>query len=114
MDSGSPITSGWGKSITVDEEFYLFRNYDSKTGSFLPRNAVSTVHPDKQPGDYPCRGSRCTDKARVLHIPRPRDDVLLPDATIGDQEFKSPLQPGGRGECRPEAHSQCVFAGLWG
>ncbi len=87
IDPQSPITAGWGKAITIDEEFFLFRNYDPKQVHVLL--AMQEQPYTKEPGEYPVSWIKMYGKGRVFYTSLGhRDDVLLPDATIGDQEYK--------------------------
>jgi type 1 glutamine amidotransferase len=89
MDAGSPITAGWGQSMTINEEFYLFKNYDPKQVRVLLALPYQPYTADKQPGEYPVSWIKMYGQGRVFYTSLGhRDDVLLPDATIGDQEFK--------------------------
>lgn len=87
MDPKSPITAGWGNSITMNEELYLFKNYDPKQVHLLL--AMQGQPYTKEPGIYPVSWIKMYGDGRVFYTSLGhRDDVLLPDATIGDQEFK--------------------------
>ncbi len=87
MDPESPINAGWGKSIAINEEFYLFRNYDPTQVHLLL--AMKEQPYTKEPGIYPVSWIKMYGKGRVYYTSLGhRDDVLLPDATIGDQEYK--------------------------
>jgi type 1 glutamine amidotransferase len=87
MDPTSPITAGWGKSIAINEEFYLFRNYDPKQVHLLL--AMPAQPYTKEAGVYPVSWIKKYGNGRVFYTSLGhRDDVLLPDATIGDQEYK--------------------------
>lgn len=87
MDPGSPVTTGWGKSIAINEEFYLFRNYDPKQVHLLL--AMPFQPYTKEPGIYPVAWIKKYGNGRVFYTSLGhRDDVLLPDATIGDAEYK--------------------------
>ena len=87
MDAKSPINAGWGKSVAINEEFYLFKNYDPTQVHLL---LATTVQPyTKQAGIYPVSWIKMYGKGRVYYTDLGhRDDVLLPDGTIGDQEYK--------------------------
>jgi type 1 glutamine amidotransferase len=87
MDPKSPINAGWGKSIAINEEFYLFKNYDPTQVHLL---LVMPVQPyTQQPGTYPVSWIKMYGKGRVYYTSLGhRDDVLLPDGAIGDQEYK--------------------------
>jgi type 1 glutamine amidotransferase len=87
MDPESPIDAGWGKSIAIYEEFYLFKNYDpTQVHLLLALQMQPYTH---QPGTYPVSWIKMYGKGRVYYTDLGhRDDVLLPDATIGDQEYK--------------------------
>jgi type 1 glutamine amidotransferase len=87
MDATSPINAGWGNSITINEEFYLFRNYDPKQVHLLL--AMQQQPYTKAPGVYPASWIKMYGNGRVFYTSLGhRDDVLLPDATIGDAEYK--------------------------
>jgi type 1 glutamine amidotransferase len=87
MDPASPITAGWGKSIALNEEFYLFRNYDPKQVHLLL--AMQAQPYTREAGVYPVSWIKKYGSGRVFYTSLGhRDDVLLPDATIGDQEYK--------------------------
>jgi type 1 glutamine amidotransferase len=87
MDPASPITAGWGASIAIDEEFYLFKNYDPSQVHLLL--AMSEQPYTKEAGVFPVSWTRNYGKGRVFYTSLGhRDDVLMPDATIGDAEFK--------------------------
>jgi len=87
MDPASPINAGWGKAVTINEEFYLFRNYDPKQVHLLL--AMQEQPYTKEPGIYPVSWTKAYGSGRVFYTSLGhRDDVLMPDATIGDQEFK--------------------------
>lgn len=89
MDSTSPIMAGWGQSVTIDEEFYLFKNFDPKQVRLLLAMPYQPYTTDKQPGEFPVSWIKMYGRGRVFYTSLGhRDDVLLPDATIGDQEFK--------------------------
>jgi type 1 glutamine amidotransferase len=87
MDPKSPLTAGWGASRTLNEEFYLFKKFDS-------RNVRVLLEMKKQPytgeeGTYPVSWIKKYGNGRVFYTSLGhRDDVLFGDATIGDQEFK--------------------------
>jgi len=88
-DAVSPITAGWGTSVTIDEEFYLFKNYDPKQVRLLLAMPYQPYATDQPRGDYPVSWIKMYGKGRVFYTSLGhRDDVLLPDATIGDQEYK--------------------------
>lgn len=87
MDAGNPITAGWGRSRTVDEEFYLFRNFDPAKVHLLL--AMRQQPYTKQPGLYPVSWIKMYGKGRIFYTSLGhRDDVILPHAVIGDEEFK--------------------------
>jgi type 1 glutamine amidotransferase len=87
MDPASPITAGWGKSIPIDEEFYLFKSYDPKQVHLLLAMPIQPY--TRETGVYPVSWTRKYGNGRVFYTSLGhRDDVLLPDATIGDAEFK--------------------------
>jgi type 1 glutamine amidotransferase len=70
-DARSPITAGWGSSVTIDEGFYLFKNYDPKQVHLLLAMPYQPYTPDKQPGDYPVSWIQMYGKGASLHITRP-------------------------------------------
>jgi type 1 glutamine amidotransferase len=87
MDPASPITAGWDKAITINEELYLFRNYDPKQVHLLL--GMQGQPYTKEPGLYPVSWIKTYGSGRVFYTSLGhRDDVLLPDAAIGDQEYK--------------------------
>jgi type 1 glutamine amidotransferase len=87
MDPASPVTAGWGKSVAINEEFYLFKNYDPKQVHLLL--AMPAEPYTKGVGVYPVSWIKKYGNGRVFYTSLGhRDDVLLPDATIGDQEYK--------------------------
>ncbi|MEO8071469.1 MAG: ThuA domain-containing protein, partial [Acidobacteriota bacterium] len=87
MDPKSPINAGWGAAIPIDEEFYLFKSYDPKQVHVLLEMQEQPY--TKEPGHYPVSWIKMYGKGRVFYTSLGhRDDVLLPDATIGDAEFK--------------------------
>jgi type 1 glutamine amidotransferase len=87
IDPKSPINVGWGKSIAINEEFYLFKNFDPSQVHLLL--AMHEQPYTKQPGIYPVSWIKMFGKGRVYYTSLGhRDDVLLPDAAIGDQEYK--------------------------
>lgn len=89
MDPSSPINAGWGESRTIYEEWYLFRNFhlnDVHILLALPYNPYTK----QQPGIYPVSWIKMYGKGRVYYTSMGhRDDVILPNATIGDQEYKT-------------------------
>jgi type 1 glutamine amidotransferase len=86
-DAKSPITAGWGNAIDINEELFLFRNYDPKQVHVLL--AMDKQPYTGEPGEYPVSWIKMYGKGRVFYTSLGhRDDVLLPDATIGDQQFK--------------------------
>lgn len=86
-DPKSPLTAGWGNSIALNEEFYLFKKFD-------PRKAHVLLEMKEQPytkevGEYPVSWIKMYGQGRVFYMSLGhRDDVISPDATIGDQQFK--------------------------
>ncbi|HVB40589.1 MAG TPA: ThuA domain-containing protein [Terriglobales bacterium] len=87
VDPGSPITAGWGSSRTITEEFYLFKNFDPAKVHLLL--AMRNQPYSKQPGLYPVSWIKMYGKGRVFYTSLGhRDDVILPHAVIGDEEFK--------------------------
>ena len=87
MDPKSPINAGWGQSIAMNEEFYLFRNYDPTQVHLLLAMPMQPY--TKQPGTYPVSWIKMYGKGRVYYTSLGhRDDVLLPNPTVGDQEYK--------------------------
>lgn len=87
MDPASPVTAGWGKSMPIDEEFYLFKNYDPTQVHLLLAMPMQPY--TKDAGVFPVSWIRKYGNGRVFYTSLGhRDDVLMPDATIGDAEFK--------------------------
>jgi type 1 glutamine amidotransferase len=87
MDPASAVTEGWGKSVVLNEEFYLFKNYDSKQVHLVLAMPVQPY--TKEAGVYPVSWIKKYGAGRVFYTSLGhRDDVLLPDGTIGDQEYK--------------------------
>jgi type 1 glutamine amidotransferase len=87
VDRKSPITDGWGESITINEEFYLFRNFDFKQVHMLLEMKQQPY--TKEPGEFPVSWIKTYGKGRVFYTSLGhRDDVIIPDAAIGDQEYK--------------------------
>jgi type 1 glutamine amidotransferase len=87
MDPKNPINAGWGQSIAINEEFYLFKNYDPKQVHLLLAMPIQPYA--KQPGTYPVSWIKMYGKGRVYYTSLGhRDDVLLPNPTVGDQEYK--------------------------
>ncbi|HEY7839899.1 MAG TPA: ThuA domain-containing protein [Terriglobales bacterium] len=87
VDPGSPITAGWGSSRRLTEEFYLFKNFDPAKVHLLL--AMRNQPYSKKPGLYPVSWIKMYGKGRVFYTSLGhRDDVVLPHAVIGDEEFK--------------------------
>lgn len=87
IDPSSPLTAGWGKSVAINEEFYLFRNYDPKQVHLLL--AMPYQPYTKEAGSYPVSWIKKYGNGRVFYTSLGhRDDVLLPDGAIGDAEYK--------------------------
>jgi len=88
MDAGNPITAGWGPSVTINEEFYLFKTYDPTQVHLLLALPYQPYTATRQPGEYPVSWIKMYGSGRVFYTSLGhRDDVLM-DAAIGDQEFK--------------------------
>lgn len=87
MDPKSPLTAGWGNAIAINEEFYLFKKFDPRTVHVLL--AMKEQPYTKEAGEYPVSWIKQYGHGRIFYTSLGhRDDVLSPDATIGDQQFK--------------------------
>jgi type 1 glutamine amidotransferase len=86
-DPKSPLTAGWSDSIALNEEFYLFKKFDSRKVHVLLEMKEQPY--TKEVGEYPISWIKMYGQGRVFYTSLGhRDDVLSPSATIGDQQFK--------------------------
>jgi type 1 glutamine amidotransferase/Spy/CpxP family protein refolding chaperone len=86
-DPKSPLTAGWSDSIALNEEFYLFKKFDSRKVHVLLEMKEQPY--TKEVGEYPVSWIKMYGQGRMFYTSLGhRDDVLSPSATIGDQQFK--------------------------